>query len=70
MLARAPLKTSQSRWTPGWVFEGASLQVDWLREFTLRFRNWEEQKDAYKPLEYIERNGMRAVVLWMNLDDV
>ncbi|KAF9077373.1 hypothetical protein BDP27DRAFT_1312293 [Rhodocollybia butyracea] len=38
----------QSRWTPSWVSKGASLQ----------------QKDVYKPLEYVEKNGMRAVVLW------
>lgn len=55
----------RSRWTPRRFAGGESVpQVDCLREFTLRFRTRKEVKGVYRPLEDIEKAGMRAVVLW------
>ncbi|KAE9402617.1 hypothetical protein BT96DRAFT_991058 [Gymnopus androsaceus JB14] len=60
----------RSRWIPCKLLACASREleprVDCLREVTIRFRNREETKGAYESLEEIERDGMRAVVLWKN----
>ncbi|KAE9405669.1 hypothetical protein BT96DRAFT_1015398 [Gymnopus androsaceus JB14] len=56
----------RSRWIIGCASRESEPQVDRLREFTIRFRNREESKAAYESLEDVERDGMRAVVLWKN----
>ncbi|KAE9405670.1 hypothetical protein BT96DRAFT_988183 [Gymnopus androsaceus JB14] len=60
----------RSRWIPGKRNASSSResepQVDCLREFTIRFRNREEAKGVYEPLEDMDRDGMRVVVLWGN----
>ena len=68
----------QSRWIPGarsGLGDGPSIsgtqpnsQASCLREFTLIFRNREKVANVYEPLEDLEREGMRAIVLWMNFD--
>ncbi|KAE9393592.1 hypothetical protein BT96DRAFT_215464 [Gymnopus androsaceus JB14] len=60
----------RSRWIPCKLLACASREleprVDCLREVTVRFRNREETKGAYDSLGQMERDGMRAVVLWQN----
>lgn len=58
-----------SRWIPERRCSAnrvSDVQVDCLREFTVRFRNRKEIKGVYEPLEDLEKNGLRAVVLWQN----
>ncbi|KAF5368649.1 hypothetical protein D9757_010204 [Collybiopsis confluens] len=44
------------------------FHVDCLREFTLIFRDRKKVDSAvYAPLEQLEKNGMRAVVLWSSI---
>lgn len=56
-----------SRWIPDRRCSAngvSNVQVDCMREFTVTFRDREEIKGVYEPLENLERNGLRAVVLW------
>lgn len=53
----------RSRWIPG---RRTSEQVECLREFTIKFRNRKEIQGVYQPLEDMDRDGMRVVVLWQN----
>ncbi|KAE9394950.1 hypothetical protein BT96DRAFT_923194 [Gymnopus androsaceus JB14] len=54
----------RSRWIPSKMHTAEESGVDCLREFTIRFRNREEIPRVYQPWEDMERNGLRAVVLW------
>lgn len=64
----------RSRWVPGNVSTSnagagtsttrSALQIDCLRECTIKFPSRVELKGVYEPLEHIEKNGMRLVVLW------
>ncbi|KAF5371424.1 hypothetical protein D9757_010003 [Collybiopsis confluens] len=64
----------RSRWIPSARLGSSSvaetsymspLQVDCLREFTMRFRaRTKENNVVYMPLERLEKDGLRAVVLW------
>ncbi|KAF5368675.1 hypothetical protein D9757_010205 [Collybiopsis confluens] len=62
----------KSRWfsgaqsgSSGGTKASSAFQVDCLREFTLKFRKREQvHHSVYATLERLEKNGMRAMVLW------
>ncbi|KAE9403837.1 hypothetical protein BT96DRAFT_451776 [Gymnopus androsaceus JB14] len=66
---RSVVNMVRSRWIPEKrTSEELEPQVECLREFTIKFRNrnWKEKRVVYQPLEEMERDGMRVVVLWQN----
>ncbi|KAE9389892.1 hypothetical protein BT96DRAFT_926267 [Gymnopus androsaceus JB14] len=57
----------RSRWIPGRrSSEQLEPRVECLRELTIKFRNRNEIQGVYQPLEDMDRDGMRVVVLWQN----
>ncbi|KAE9389895.1 hypothetical protein BT96DRAFT_926270 [Gymnopus androsaceus JB14] len=57
----------RSRWIPGRrSSKELEPRVECLREFTIKFRNRKEIQGVYQPLEDMDRDGMRVVVLWEN----